>query len=612
MYERYPGCRTIPGFWETQKRRLGQRLLQSSLHAYYLKFIRPVNIRDQYAAWASAERLVHPSRESLRATARAWSFQPCVSILLAIYNPQREWLEKAIDSVMAQSYENWQLCLCCDGPAPTKGGVNDYLGNLVRSDGRIRLATLPARRGISSALNEAGTLAVGEYIGFLGQDDVLSPHALHAVIEELQNGPADIVYSDEDLIDAEGLPERPRIKPGWSPELLLSCMYLGHFLVASRVAIGRVGWFRGEYDGAQDYDLVLRITDGTAEVRHVPQILYHRRQRPGWSLATRLAKRYTASAGLQSLSDAAARRGWKAQVEPGPLPDTFWLSREMERYPSVSVVICSRNSRLLKRCLRALRKFTRYPHWEIVVVQHSSGGDLNLARVVEAGKCRTTLYSGPFNFSRMNNLGAAVATGDILIFLNDDVEPINRDWMERIAAQLTREDVGVVGAYLLYPSGTIQHAGVVIGMGDGAAHAGRGLTPHGSAYWPWLLLTRNVMAVTGACLGIRRQLFDRLGGMDPLFPNNYNDVDLCLRAVREGLMVIYESRARLRHRECATRVGGTSLEERQLLRNRWGDLLSSGDPYYSPLLRSDIEEVSLRPPAHTPGSTQGRPKGAIP
>jgi O-antigen biosynthesis protein len=595
MYGRDSWRGTSRAFWQSQKRKLGQILLHSSLHPYYLKLIQ----RSQYVASAKRESLAAPSPESLRATAQSWSFQPCVSILLAINKPKREWLEEAINSVMAQSYENWQLCVCCQGARSEKGGVTDYLRNLAASDRRVRLASMPARGGISSALNEAGTLASGEYIGLLGQDDTLSPSALHAVIEELQNGSADIVYSNEDFIGGEGLPE-PRIKPGWSPELLLSRMYLGHFLVASRTAIERVGWFRSKYDGAQDYDLVLRITDRTPEVRHVPQILYHARERPTSFVATRLAKLYTRSAGSRSLSDTAARRRWNAKVKRGPLPDTYWLKRKMEHYPSVSVIICSRSSGLLTKCLRSLRKFTRYPNWEIVVVQHTSGGDFDLPRVVEAEKCRTTLYSGPFNFSVMNNLGAAMATGDLLIFLNDDAEPIKRDWMERMASQLVREDVGVVGANLLYPSGKIQHAGVVIGMGDGAGHAGRGLTPRGSDYWPWLLLSRNVMAVTGACLGIRKQVFESLGGMDPLFPNNYNDVDLCLRVLEAGLMVIYESRARLRHMECATRVGGTSREERELFRNRWGRLLSLGDPHYSVMLRSDTEEVSLRPNGSTP------------
>jgi GT2 family glycosyltransferase len=519
-----------------------------------------------------------------------------MSIVMPVHNPHRAWLEEAVHSVMNQRYGRWQLCLCDD--ASSEPWVIPYLRGLALGDSRIRYASLLRRAGISGALNEAGRLVSGDYIGFLDQDDLLAPEALQAIVEELQKGPADIIYSDEDYIDAAGRPVRPNLKPGWSPDLLLSCMYMGHFLVVSRAAVERVGWFRGECDGAQDYDLALRLTDGAAAVRHVPRILYHWRQHPGSSSTNHDAKPYAIPASLRSLSDAAIRRGWKARVERGRFPNTYSVKRELQSYPPVSVIICSRNSRLLKRCLTSLRASTRYPDWEAVVVQHSFGGsDPNLARVAETAGCSTALYDGPFNFSRMNNLGAAKARGDLLILLNDDTEPIGADWLERMAAQLVREEVGVVGACLLYPSGMVQHAGVVAGMGDGAGHPGRGFALDGNDFWPWLSLSRNVTAVTGACLGIRKTVFDRLGGMDPDFPNNYNDVDLCLRAARDGLMVIYEAGAMLRHRECATRSRGTGAEERKLFHDRWGYLLSAADPYYSPMLRSDTEAVMLRDPA---------------
>jgi O-antigen biosynthesis protein len=602
--------RAIGSFWATQKQKLGHKLLHSPLHEYYVRLVRPPAVKNQYAGWAEEVRLVIPPLEWRRSIAQAWSFQPCVSILMPVHNPRREWLQAAVDSVLSQSYENWQLCICDD--ASTESWVNEYLCLLARSDKRIEHGRSPDRIGISGALNRAGQLARGEYIGFLDHDDALSPDALHSVVKVLQNGGADIIYSDEDYIDAGGHPVRPNFKPGWSPELLLNCMYMGHFLVVSREGIERAGWFRSDYDGAQDYDLVLRMTDHAPEVRHVPQVLYHWRQHPGSSAASHFAKPYTVAAGMRSLSDAVRRRGWNAQIEHGSLPNTYWVRREIEHYPPVSVIVCSRNSRLLKRCLASLKAFTRYPDWEIVVVQHTAGGDRDLAQIAEAFHCATTPFSWQFNFSRMNNLGASLAKGELLIFLNDDVEPIQEEWMTHLAAQLMREDVGVVGAQLLYPSGMIQHAGIVLGMMDGAGHVGRGLAPNGSDFWPWLSLSRNVSAVTGACLAIRKRVFEELAGLDAAFPNNYNDVDLCLRAAQLGLQVIYESRALLRHKEGATRAPGTSLDEREFFHARWSDQLRCGDPYYSLSLRSDTEAPILLFPPESRAVADGRiPSGLI-
>jgi GT2 family glycosyltransferase len=587
--------RAVGRLLATQKRRLGQVLLRSPLRTYSSRLLSPVPGPDQYGAWMEEQRLSAASPECCRSTSKAWRIQPCVSIVMPIHNPRREWLQHAIDSVLAQSYENWQLCVCHD--AASEAWVHDYMCLLARKDKRIRHVAASPWVGISGALNQAGSLASGDYIGFLDPNDALADRAIYAIVETLQTGPADIVYSDEDHLDPNGDRARPRFKPGWSPELLLTCMYLGHFLVVSRAGLEQAGWFRSTCDGAEDYDLVLRMTDANAEVRHVPEVLYHARQLPVVSEASRTS---AARAAVESLSEAVRRRGWKGQAGQGELPGTYCLRREIDRYPSVSVIVCSRNSELLQACLESLRRNTNYPNWEIVIVMHTFGCDRNLAQVVSASKCASVAYSGQFNFSRMNNLGAAAARGDLLIFLNDDVEAIQPDWMTYMTAQLMRPDAGAVGACLLYPSGMLQHAGVVVPMSDGAGHAGRGSPPNSSEFWPWLSFTRNVTAVTGACLGIRRAVFERLGGMDTAFPNNYNDVDLCLRADREGFMTIYESRALLRHKECATRVPGTTFDERELFHARWGHLLGSPDPYYNPSLRTDTEAVMLRFPVATP------------
>ena len=254
-------------------------------------------------------------------------------------------------------------------------------------------------------------------------------------------------------------------------------------------------------------------------------------------------------------------------------------------------MICSRNAGLLRQCLRSIESLTAYPVRETVVVQHKTGDDAAMERLLARSHCIRVTHAGPFDFASMNNRGAQAANGEVLVFLNDDVEPLSADWLKELLAQLQRPEVGVVGAKLLYPSGAIQHAGIALGLMDGAGHPDRG--GFGQGFWKWSAATRNVSAVTGACLAIRRRVFDELRGFDTCFPVNYNDVDLCLRARQAGYQVICETASLLRHQESKTRVQGVSWQERELFHERWGKLIEQGDPYYSPHLTRLKEDCSL-------------------
>jgi GT2 family glycosyltransferase len=558
---RWPG-RFLLGW----KIRLGQVLLRSPLHPLYLKLAQPKSSEELYRQWIAREQ---PSAGELRR-------QPLISIVMPVHDPPRPWLEAAVDSVRNQSYERWQLCVCND--ASREPWVTAYFRAL--SDPRITFIDSPERLGISGAANRAGQLARGEYVGFLDHDDVLAPFALHAVVEALQGADADLIYSDEDRLDEKGNRVEPIFKPGWSPDLLLSCMYMSHFLVARRAALDRIGWLRGEYDGSHDYDLALRLTDGPTVVRHIPRVLYHWRRHAGSTAADAKAKPYTHAAGKLALEDAVRRRGWNVSVEDGSLPNTYRVRRLVAGSSKVTIVICTRSPRLAKRVVRAVGRTTAYPNYEILLVEHGVQTGLTVARVP---------YSGPFNFAAMNNLGAGKASGDILVFLNDDVEPLDAGWLTALVAHAERPDVGIVGARLLYPSGAIQHAGMAVGIMEGAGHPHR--DTFASAWWHWLPFTRNVAAVTGACLAIRRTVFDELGGFNEAFPVNYNDADLCLRARAAGYEVIYEPGAVLRHEECRTRTRGIRLDEIDLWEERWGDW---SDPFYSPHLTPTREDASLR------------------
>jgi len=584
----YRSMRRIGATLRTSELKLGQTLLRSPLHWLYLKLARGVNQDRAYENWIAWQEVQTPSWEWHRDRAEHWLRRPLISIVMATHNPRREWLEAAVKSVLAQSYPFWELCICDDrSPA----WVGEYLGRQSAEESRIRYCLSPERLGISGTMNRAGELARGEYIGFLDHDDVLSPVALHYVVESIQAEPADVIYSDEDYLDRAGRRTRPSFKPDWSPDLLTGCMYWGHFLVIARRQLEQIGWFRSECDGAQDYDVALRITDRPAVVRHVPRILYHWRQHPQSTAFRAAAKRYTHEAGRRALQDAIRRRNWDAEPIDGAIPNSYYLRRRLAPGPRISFIICSRSATLLRRCLRALERTRRGYESEIVVVHHQVGADRGVDKVLRQYECETVPFPEPFNFARMNNLGVAAAHGDVLFFLNDDVVPLAADWMAHLLAHLQRPEVGVVGAKLVYRSGAIQHSGITVGMMEGTGHPGRGLFQ--SDLWRWLDQTRNVSAVTGACMGLRRPVFAALGGFNPEFPVNYNDVDLCLRARQAGYEVIYEPHALLRHDECQTRAPGTCLYERERFHERWVEELAKPDPYFSPLLGKDSEEIRL-------------------
>ena len=400
----------------------------------------------------------------------------------------------------------------------------------------------PLPEGDLASLSYRPKLKVGadadtdaDYIVFLGPDGKLTPNALYDLSAALQNERYEVLYGDEDHGSA------PLLKPDWSPELLASPEYLGRFLVVRRDAVESAGDFR---DGI---GLARRLAEKRARFRHVPKIL-------------------------------ATTRG-------APMKSTPANPRNALGSPLVSIVVCSRDAKLLESCLRGIDGRTSYKNREIVIVEH------NLNRPVAGHTVTHVPYSGVFDFAAMNNLGAKSAKGEILLFLNDDVQPLNETWLEALVAQAQRPEVGAVGALLLYPNGSIQHSGIALGIHGYAGHPGRGTFDGG--FWPWVFVTRNVSAVTGACLAIRRELFEKLGGFDTKFPVNYNDVDLCLRAGQAGYQVILEAAARLTHYESRTRRRGVAWEERELFAERWGGHIARGDPYYNPNLTLNSEDCRL-------------------
>ena len=574
------------------KARLGQWLLRSRFHPLYLA-VRPTSrAEDSYTDWVVGAEAALPSSEWHRHHADTFAWKPTISVITPVCNPRREWLNAAIESVRAQSYSHWQLCICDDA---SEAWVAEYARGLASNDPRVRFIRSDQRLGIAGALNLAGSLASGDIVTFLDHDDVLHRYALHYIAEACQDRQVDIVYSDEDFIDESGRRVNPILKPDWSPDLLLGCMYFSHLFAVKRQSVERAGWFRTSFDGAQDYDLALRITSEPVRVRHIPLVLYHWRRHAGSTAAFSGAKPYTQAAGRRTLEDTMRRRGILGSVQDGPVPNTYYVRRKIATHPLISVVVRSRNAKLLVRCLRSLDEHTAYQNRETIVVRNENTPVRDLDRVsTEFPGIKVIDCPGVRSISHMNNAGARAASGALLIFLSEDVLALEADWLDVMAAHLERKEVGAVGAKLIYPSGAIQHAGVVVGMAGPAGHAGRGT--FASDRWPWLDMTRNVSAVSGSCVGLRTPVFQELNGFDESLPDQYGSVDLCLRIGRAGYLIVYEPHAVLRHRMEDSDCAAGAIPENERFRERWSAAVRGPDPYYSPALDRTSEDIRLGDP----------------
>jgi GT2 family glycosyltransferase len=504
---------------------------------------------------------------------------PRISVVMPIYRPEPDQVRAAIASVRAQAYENWELCLCDDGSQ--QADLQQYLQRLADSDARVRWKHHSRNRGIAAASNTAIGLASGEYTAFLDQDDELAPEALAAVTDALAHQRADVLYSDWDRIDSAGCYVEPFFKPDWSPDLLQSMMYLAHLTVYRRAFLDRTGLCRSEFDGTQDWELALRASRQTDRIVHIPEVLYH--WRLGGTSAGAEFNRICHERGRQALVEhlrgilPAEVRG---AVEDGPSPCTFHTRYRHDHWPLVSILIPTRdNHRLLRRCVHSIHRLTDYPHFEILLVDNGSR-ERGTRRYLRRSEERVVRLDEAFNHSRLNNMAARLARGQILLLLNDDTEVINRGWLQALVEQTMRTEVGAVGAWLFHPDERIQHAGIVLGLGPVARPLHTGILRDGLDRGTARLI-RNVSAVTGACLMIRKDLFLQMGGLDEThLPTSFNDVDLCLRLRRAGYRIIQQPLARLYHHESASRRIGDEAAFIGLMHKRWGSVLAR-DPYWN-------------------------------
>jgi len=559
--------------------------------------VRRCLIEDQYPALMRNNRIRRSDLVRLRDEASNFEYRPLVSVLLPVSDPEPQWLERGLDSMLGQAYPLWELRVCGDGSAGSH--TKDTLGRYERLDGRIEVAYQEEDASIAGSLNAALSRAGGEFVAVLNAGDELEPDALFAMVGLLQKHPkADLIYSDEDRIDAEGNRSNPHFKPGWSPDLLLSADYVSRLSLYRKSLLDGIGGFREGFDGCEGYDLVLRATERTGEIHHVPKVLYHRRTPAGPPALPDQGP--VRDRTRQALSDALERRGFEGSVEEGLLPDRFRVRFEIKGEPKVSIIIPTRdNAAFLRRCVGSLERLTTYRNYELLIIDNNSR-DPETLEYLGSMPHRVIPFREAFNYSRINNFAVSHAAGEYVLLLNDDTEVTDGSWLETMLEHAQRPEVGVVGARLLYPDGRIQHAGVVVGVGSPwepgvAMHAYHFYSPHSPGHAGTLMAATNYSAVTAACMLVRKSLFEQVGGLqEEDLPIQFNDVDLCLKIRERGYYVVYTPYAELYHHESVSRGHFSGNRTENLwMRERWGTEMDN-DPYYNANFSRAYGDFNLR------------------
>lgn len=532
--------------------------------------------------------------EDMRIQCASFEYRPKISIITPVLNTREEWLRSSIESVLHQIYDNWELCIADDGS--DQPHIKETLNCYQQKDARIKVKYLNENQGVSGASNEALAMASGEFIGFLDHDDQLLPNALYEVVLMLnRNASADFIYSDEILISKRGKPVFAYFRPDFSLDYMLSHCYIVHFVVIRASILKKIGGFRAEFKVSQDYDLFLRVLSQTRNVLHIPKILYRWRQYE--SSTGHLLKERVMESSRRALQDFADREGIKGVVWGTKNFNFFRLKRDILDRPKISIIIPTKDRiDLLKRCIESIQNRSSYDNYEIIIVDNMSQEEETAAYLDGLGKSyRIIKFNEKFNYSKLNNYAAEFARGEHLLFLNNDIEVLNSDWLEAMLEQSQRDEIGCVGAKLLYPDRKIQHVGVVVGWGGRAEHIYKWLHSNDIGYMGHFVSIRNYSAVTAACMMLRKSIFNEVGGFDERFEIGFGDVDLCLRVRELGYENLFTPYAELLHYESATRGRSFSFDphpnDTKRFIERWQEYIKGGDPYYNPNLPLDSYDI---------------------
>jgi O-antigen biosynthesis protein len=562
----------------------------------------PENGSD-YARWvATFDTISNTDRAAIRAHIAGLAFRPLISVILPIGTASEVALQRSLNSVVAQLYPYWELCIIVDAAA--EPGVITTIDDWAARDARVKLTHLTTIENIATATNAALQSAIGEFVTFLRAGDKLSETALYEVAFELgAHEGTDIVYSDHDQVAANGQRSDPWFKPGWDPDLLVAHDYIGELVVYRRALVEAVRSLRSGFEEAEFYDLALRATAATSSdrIRHIPAILYHKSQgSPTKQFENALSSLYAISASHRAVREHLDSKGHtKTILQPAPqMPKAIRVIWPLpDEQPLVSVIIPTRDrADLLARCIEGILHRTDYSNLEVLIVDNESAepatSKLFEQLLCDETRVRILSHPGAFNYSAMNNAAARESKGEVLLLLNNDVDVINPVWLRELVSHAIRPDVGIVGAKLIYANELVQHGGVVLGPDD-ALHIHRFVGVNDPGYFGQLALPRTLLAVTCACAAVRRAVFFEVGGFDEInLPVTYNDVDFCLRAGDYGYRVVWTPFAELFHLESASRgEDGTepfkrerALRELAHFRKTWSHLLNSADPFHNPNL----------------------------
>ena len=538
--------------------------------------------------------------------------EPLISIVVPLYKTPLPYFYAMVKSVQKQTYQNWELCLA-DGSGEN-GELKEAADKMLREDSRIRYRWLGENKGIAGNTNEALQMARGEWIALLDHDDTLAPEALYECVAAIHREiGADVLYSDEDKVDEKGKKYYdPHFKPDFNEDLLRTLNYICHLFVVKREILEKAGSFLSGYDGAQDYDFIFRCTEQANKIVHIPKVLYHWRCHQGSTSENPESKLYAFEAGKRAVEAHLKRMGIEADVEHGIKYGMYRVRYKRKSAPLISVLIPNKDHKKdLELCIRSLQEKSTYRNFEIIIVENNSEEEETFRFYEELQKqnknIRVVTWEGGFNYPAINNFGETFAKGEYLLLLNNDIEFIDGDCLEEMLSYCMRPEVGIVGARLFYGDDTVQHAGVIIGLGGIAGHAFAGLPRTDYGYMAKAVCTQDLSAVTAACMMVRKSVYEEAGGMEEGYAVAFNDVDFCLKVRALGYLVVYNAAAQAYHYESKSRGLEDTPEkverfhqEMRLFKQRWGAIIDAGDPYYNVNLTLDRQDFTYRNPYWMP------------
>lgn len=596
-----------------------------------------------YEPWYARHKATAEQLSAQKKMCRQWKEAPLISIVVPLYGTPEIFLREMIASVQAQSYENWQLCLS-NGYAGDDDKVDEIVKSYMEKDNRIVMAHSSVNLGIADNTNAAAALAEGEWIAFMDHDDLLAPDALFEAVKRIREGaanedglaaaginavkagtPYDLIYTDEDKVDMDGKTHfQPHFKPDMNIDLLRSNNYITHFTLVRRELFTRVGGIRKEFDGAQDYDFILRCVEQARAVGHIPRILYHWRCHQASTSENPFSKQYAVDAGRRAVSEHLKRLGIAGEVSAAKDLGFYSVKYEVQGNPLISFIIPNKDEvESLKKCLASIQK-SDYTNYEVIIAENNSNEDTfsyyrtiapeeqeqngvrQMTGALSGGqRILVAVWKEGFNYSKLNNFGASHAKGDYLVLMNNDIELMGTGTLRELLGTCQRNDVGIVGAKLYYPDDTVQHAGIVVGIGGNARGIGsnmfNGLQGERSGYLHKASLQMDYSAVTAALLMVKKEIYNNVGGFEEELAVAFNDVDFCLKVRREGFLVVYNPYAKAYHYESKSRGAEDTPEkaarfqrEIEYMRNHWIYILKNGDPYYNPNFSSVYNNYSLK------------------